>query len=194
MLKKDLFLWTTATEEAFKKLKIAMMQAPVLSLPDFFKPFIIECDASGVGISAILLQDRPIAYFSQALHRKNLLLSMYEKEIIALVIAVQKWRPYLIGRKFIVRTDHRSLKHLWTQKITKTAQQRWLYKLVGFDFEIEYKKGGDNVAADALSRRHEVEQFEASLLAFSQSIPHWVDAIKEALESGFAIKESIEKI
>ena len=100
MLKNDSFLWTTAAEEAFKKLKITMTQAPILSLSDFSKPFIIECDASGVGIGAILLQDRPIAYFSQALHGKNLL-STYEKEILALVIAVQKWRPYLLGRKFI---------------------------------------------------------------------------------------------
>ena len=100
MLKKNSFLWTTAADEAFKKLKIAMTQAPILSLPDFSKLFIIECDASGVGIGAILLQDRPIAYFSQALHGKNLL-STYEKEILALVIAVQKWRPYLLGRKFI---------------------------------------------------------------------------------------------
>lgn len=106
-----------------------------------------------VDISAILLQDQLIAYFSHSLHGKSLLLSTYEKKkIIALVLTVQKWWPYLLNRKFIVRTDHRSLKDLWTQKITTITQQRWLYKLVGFDFEIEYKKWGDNVVADALSK------------------------------------------
>ena len=64
---------------------------------------------------------------------------------------------------------------------------------MGFDFEIEYKRG-DNVVANALSRRHEAEKFDGSLLAFSQSIPHWVDAIKEALELDFAVKELIENI
>ncbi|KAH7528613.1 hypothetical protein FEM48_Zijuj05G0090500 [Ziziphus jujuba var. spinosa] len=64
-------------------------------------------------------------------------------------------RPYLLGRKFIVRTDHQSLKHLYSQKITTMAQQKWLYKLLGFDFQVEYKKGGENIIVDALSRRYE---------------------------------------
>lgn len=84
--------------------------------------------------------------------KKSLAVHVWEKKIIALVLTVQKWWPYLLSRKFIVRTDHRSLKDLWTQKITTITQQRWLYKLVGFDFEIEYKKWGDNVVADTLSK------------------------------------------
>lgn len=78
-------------------------------------------------------------------------MSTYEKEMVALVLAVQKWRPYLLGRQFIVRTDHQSLKHLWVQKITTVFQQRWLYKLMGFDFVVEYKIGRENIVADALS-------------------------------------------
>ena len=72
--------------------------------------------------------------------------------MLALVLAVQKWRPYLLGRKFVVRTYQRSLKHLWEQKITTTTQEKWLAKLMGYDFTIEYKKGKDNVIADKLSR------------------------------------------
>lgn len=124
MLKKDSFEWTPALDEAFEKLKLTMTQAPVLSLPDFSKSFVVECDASGIVVGAVLLQEWPIAYFGQVLHWKHLLLSTYEKEILALVLAVQKWRPYLLGRKFVVHTDHQSLRHLWTQKITTTAQQR----------------------------------------------------------------------
>ncbi|KAL5549218.1 hypothetical protein UlMin_004449 [Ulmus minor] len=105
MLKKNSFKWSEAAEEAFQKLKIGMTQAPVLSLPDFSKPFILEYDASRLGIGVVLLQDIPIAFFSQALQGNNLLLSTYEKEMLALILAVQKWKPYLLARKFIVRTD-----------------------------------------------------------------------------------------
>ena len=80
MLKKGAFQWTPTSESAFKELKMAMTRPPVLALPDFSKTFVIECDASGSGIGAVLMQsDRPLAYFSQALHGKNLQLSTYEK-------------------------------------------------------------------------------------------------------------------
>lgn len=102
-------MWNEGADQAFLTLKKAMTEAPVLALPDFSQPFIVECDASGFGIGAILMQaNRPITYFNQALHGKNLELSTYEKEMLALVAAVQKWRPYLMGHKFIVKTDHRS--------------------------------------------------------------------------------------
>jgi hypothetical protein len=96
---------------------------------------------------------RPIAHFSQALHGRNLALSTYEKEMFALVTAVRKWRPYLLGQRFVVQTNHSSLKFLWDQTIATEAQQSWLIKLMGYDFVIEYKKGHDNRAANALSRQ-----------------------------------------
>jgi hypothetical protein len=109
--KKDAFVWNEGTQLAFDKLKQCLTSAPVLSLPDFNKDFVIECDASGNGIGAILMQEkRPIAYFSKALGVRNLTKSAYEKELMAVVLAIQHWRPYLLGRKFIVSTDQKSLK------------------------------------------------------------------------------------
>ena len=92
MLKKNSFEWNNAAEDAFDKLKSAMTQAPVLALPNFSKQFIVECDASGSGVGAVFLQEWPIEFFGQALHGKNLFLSTYEKEILRLVLAIQKWR------------------------------------------------------------------------------------------------------
>jgi hypothetical protein len=122
LLKKDAFGWSPLAEHAFEELKKAMTRAPVLALPYFSKGFVIECDACGSGIGAVLIQERrPIAYFSQALQGRNLQLSTYEKEMLALVTAVQKWRLYLLGSHFIIRRDHQSLRYLWKQAITTTA-------------------------------------------------------------------------
>ncbi|GLT61287.1 hypothetical protein SLA2020_340060 [Shorea laevis] len=212
MLKKNNFAWTAAVEGAFENLKEAMVQAPVLALPDFSKEFVVECDASGVGIGAVLHQGRPIAFLSRALQGAQLLLSTYEKEILALVMAVQKWRPYLLGRHFVVRSDHHSLKYLWSQKISTTAQQRWLYKLMGFDFSIEYKKGKENIVADALSRRDEKQGLEeksslvhsrakeekkthgAVLVAVLGPVPNWLEVIKEEAGKDAALQELIQKV
>ena len=96
---------------------------------------------------------RPIAFHSQTLKGKALQLSTYEKELLALVIAVHKWWPYLLGRPFIIKTDQQSLKYILEQKIATPAQQKWLTKLLGYLFVVEYKKGCENKVADALSWR-----------------------------------------
>lgn len=130
-----------------------------MTLPDYTKPFIIETDASGTGVGAILMQQgRPIAYYSKALTPKQQSLSTYEKELWAIVLATHKWHSYLHGHRFIIKTDHQSLKYLLEQRLSMMLQQKWLAKLMGLDYEIMYKKGKENTVADALSRIHEARE------------------------------------
>ena len=176
LLKKDSFTWSELAEEAFNKLKNAMVTGPVLSLSDFNKPFVVECDALGTGIGVVLMQNsKPIVYFSQAIKGRNLSCSTYEKEMMVLIAAVQKWHPYLLGHKFIIRTDQKSLRYLFEQTVTTEAQQKWLVKLMGYDFSIEYKKGRDNSTADSLSRRENLVQ----VATISSPIPQWIEPIKK---------------
>jgi hypothetical protein len=97
LLKKNtIFLWTSVHDQSFAALKFALSHAPVLSLPDFSKPFCIETDASGLGVGVVLLQDKhPLAFLSKALGPKSQGLSTYEKEYLAILMAVQQWRAYL---------------------------------------------------------------------------------------------------
>jgi hypothetical protein len=139
---------------AFTALKTAVTSAPVLALPDFTRPFVVECDASTHGFGAMLLQDKhPIAFFSHPVAPRHRSLAAYERELIGLVHAIRHWRPYLWGRRFTVRTDHYSLKFLLDQRLATIPQHHWVGKLLGFDFEVEYKPGAQNTVADALSRQ-----------------------------------------
>jgi len=95
---------------------------------------------------------RPISYFSKSLKGRELSLSTYEKEFLALVTAIQKWRPYLLGQAFKVKTDQQSLKYLLEQRVGTPTQQKWLSKLIGYDFVVEFRAGKENLVADALSR------------------------------------------
>lgn len=102
-----------------------MSTTPVLALPDFTKPFTIETNACQKGIGAVLMQDRkPLAYLSKAIGVRNMGMSIYEKELLALVTAVSKWRHYLEGHHFIVKTEHQSVKYLLEQRITTLLQQK----------------------------------------------------------------------
>ena len=95
-----------AAEQAFQQLKAKMVSLPVLALPDFEKPFIIEADASRHGMGVFLMQEqRPIAYFCQVFSQLGKKKSVYEGELMAIVFAMQKWRHYLLGRNFFIRTD-----------------------------------------------------------------------------------------
>ena len=119
-----------------------MATTPILALPDYSKEFVVEIDASHCGIGAILMQDgRPIAYLSKVLAQQHRGKSIYEKEYMALLNAVDRWRHYLQFKHFVVQTDHHSLKYLLEQKVTSTLQQKGLTKLLGLDYEVQYKKG-----------------------------------------------------
>ncbi|GJR01060.1 putative mitochondrial protein [Tanacetum coccineum] len=134
LTKKDAFKWNPSAELAYHKLKEAM-------------------DASDKGIGAVLCQNgHPIAYWSKTLSAKHQALSTYEKEFLAVVAALDKWKGYLLDRHFKIKTDHFSLKYLLNEKLTTPFQFKWLPKLLGYDYEIVYKKGSENVVADALSR------------------------------------------
>jgi hypothetical protein len=95
-----------------------MTQTPVLALPMFGKPFVVYTDACDEGIGVVLMQqEKPLAFLSKALGVKNKHLSMYEKELLALIVVVDKWRPYLQISPFVVKIDHHSLSYLGEQQL-----------------------------------------------------------------------------
>lgn len=152
-----------------------MCTTPVLG-HDFSKNFAVESDACKTGFGAVLMQEgKPLAFFSKAISPRDMGLSTYEKELLAVVLVVQRWRGYLLGKRFTICTDQEALKHLLSQKITTLIQQKWLTKLLGFDYVIEYKRGRDNIVADPLSRLHENMSPEESseLQAIIVVLPKW---------------------
>ncbi|XP_062093477.1 uncharacterized protein LOC133799480 [Humulus lupulus] len=191
-LKKDVFGWTIEAQEAFFQLKKAMCSTPVLALPNFSAPFVVEADASGSGLGAVLMQNgRPIAFYSHVLSARDCLKSVYERELMAIVLAILKWRPYLLGRRFVVRTDQKSLKFLLEQRLVALEHQKWLTKLLGYDFEIQYRPGLENKAADALSRL----QGDVTLAAIS--VPHLIsipDLQAHVATDPFLAKVKLSKI
>ncbi|KAD5508936.1 hypothetical protein E3N88_16639 [Mikania micrantha] len=180
LTKKNGFHWNDDAWSAFNALKTALTTAPVLHLPDFDKEFVVECDASSDGVGAILSQaEHPIAYFSKGFTPTTRFKSAYDRELLALVLAVQKWNHYLFGRHFLIRTDHYTLKFLLEQRVTTTEQQRLLLKLMPYDFSILHRAGKENRGADALSRR----PMCATLLTLT--VPFCVDVgdIREGLQT-----------
>ncbi|XP_026743752.1 uncharacterized protein LOC113505319 [Trichoplusia ni] len=158
LLKKNVsFVWTNEQQLAFETLKDKLTSAPVLIYPDFTKSFNLTCDASNYAISAILSQgpvgkDHPVAYASRTLNKCEINYSTTEKELLAIVWGCKTFRPYLFGRKFMIITDHRPLKWLFNHTDPSSKLQRWRLQLQEFEYEIVYRKGKLNSAADALSR------------------------------------------
>jgi hypothetical protein len=164
-----------------------------LTTPDFTKTFTVECDASGNGIGAILMQEgRPLAFESRPLKGRDLHKPIYEKEIMAILHALKKWRPYLIGRHFKVKTDHDSLKYFLEQRLSLEEQQKWVTKILGYDFEIIYKKGKKNVVADALSRKD--EDVEAFLCAISIIQPDWIVEARDEWKNDEKVWSLIQRL
>jgi len=105
-------------------------------------------------------------------------LAAYERELIGLVMAIRHWRPYLWGRRFLVKTNHFRLKYLLNQRLATIPQHHWVGKLFGFDFTIEYKPGKANTMADALSRRDTEET--GAVLALSAPRFNFVNRLRQA--------------
>jgi hypothetical protein len=135
-------------------------------------PFVIECDASSSGIGAVLLQEgHPLAFVSKALGTKTKGLSTYKKEYLAIILAVTQWRQYLQHSEFLIYTDHRSLSHLTEKKLHTPWQQKMFSKLLELQYRVVYKKGMENGAVDALSRR---PINEVGLYSISSLVPDWL--------------------
>ncbi|KAL0371812.1 UNVERIFIED_CONTAM: Retrovirus-related Pol polyprotein from transposon [Sesamum calycinum] len=153
VLKGSHFHWTSEATMVFTALKSIIFFLPVLRLSNFFHPFDVTMDASQVAFGAVMSQQcYPIAFFSKKMSPHMQAASAYEREMFAIIEFVHKWRQYLLGRKFHIYTDQKSLRGLITQTVQTPAQQRWLTKLLGFDFKIHYMPGHENRVADALSR------------------------------------------
>ncbi|KAL5491894.1 hypothetical protein EMCRGX_G017263 [Ephydatia muelleri] len=139
----------------FNLLKEKLTQAPILVYPQFGSeatPFILETDASDVGIAAVLQQDgHVIAYASRALSKSEKNYSVIQKECLAIVYGTKQFRHYLLGRSFTVLTDHAPLQWLSAQKM-EGLLCRWALALQEYDFVVQYRKGSQNSNADALSR------------------------------------------
>jgi hypothetical protein len=154
LTKNGSFKWNDEAQVMMEKIKEVMSTCPVLALPDFGIPFTLECDASGEGIGAMLMQNRhPLAYESQKLRGPELLYNIYDKEMLAIMHALVKFKRYLVGARFVVKSDHNSLKYLLEKKDLNEIHKKWVRKIQAYDFDIEFVKGKNNAVADALSRR-----------------------------------------
>lgn len=154
--KETTFEWNNEAEAAFQTLKEMLCSAPVLQFPNLALPYNITTDASGIAIGGILSQgpigkDQPIAYTSRVLRGPKLKYEVYEKESLAMLHSVKKFRSYVYGRKITLVTDCEALN--WFKTATYNSRvQKWRFKLSEYDYDIVYKPGKRNTNADALSR------------------------------------------
>ena len=164
LIRKDIkWEWGNDQRDAFECIKSCLTQSPILKYPDFTREFIIHTDASGYGIGAVLAQmqrspltnqetEVVIAYSSKHLTDREVKWSTTEKEALAIIHAIDVFKPYLYGRKFTVFTDHKPLEWLMSKAEPSGRLARWALKIQEYDIEIGYRTGKSNQNADSLSR------------------------------------------
>ena len=156
------FEWTKECEDSFNTLKETLCSAPILAYPRPNESFILDTDASNVGIGGVLSQiqdgeEKVIAYASKKLDRHQQNYSVTRRELLAMVTFVNQFKHYLLGRRFLLRTDHGSLRWLFGFKDPQGQVARWIEVLNQYDFEIKHRDGVKHLNADALSRRDDIE-------------------------------------
>jgi len=166
------FEWNDDCDAAFADIKHALCNAPVLALPDLNRPFEVICDACGVGVGAMLLQDgRPIAFDGKCLSPAEQHYNIVEQELLAVIHALELWRCYLDGAEVTVVTDHSPNTFFSTKSVLSPRQTRWSERLSRFQFTWEYRPGRVNVA-DPLSRHPSFTTKNAEAAADKQSLSH----------------------
>jgi len=168
------FVWQEEQESAFNRLKEVLTSAPVLGVPRDEGMFTVDSDASSVGIGAVLSQQQEgrevvIAYASRALSEAEKYYDVTRKELLAVVFALKTFKQYVLGRKFVIRTDHSALQLLRKTPEPMGQQARWLTFIELFDFEIQHRSGARHGNADGLSRRPVEEDEEESRLRRTQA-------------------------
>ncbi|GBG74546.1 hypothetical protein CBR_g18957 [Chara braunii] len=188
--------WTDKCEAAFRHLKHALMHYEVLKLHDPDKPFIVTTDASQYGIGTVLAQHegpklRPVEYMSKKMPSQKLAKSTYEKELYAVYKALTHWRHYLLGRFFILRTDHQTLRWMRTQPVLSDALKRWIEVIDEYDFDPQYLKGEYNKVADAFSRRPD---FSGALITEFDLTDNVTQSLVEAYRQDHFMSEIIRRL
>ena len=159
------FHWGEKQENCFNRLKAVMKSAPVLCFPDFNKPFKLDTDASSTAIGAVLSQldgvtEKVVAYSSKQLNAAQRNYCATDRELLAIISALQTFRYYLLGKRFTLVTDHQPLTYLKSIKDPHGRRGRWLMQLEEFDFDIIYRSGKKHINADSLSRMKIDVEFE----------------------------------
>ena len=159
LTEKDVkFVWSSDCDQAFEKLKTCLVNTPVLGYPDLTKPFILDTDASGVGIGAVSSQkqddkERVVACYSRVLTKSERNYCVTSRELLAVVDSIKHFHTYLYGTKFVIHTDPGSLRWLVNFKNLEGQLCRWSEFLAVYDYEIVHRSGKSHGNADALSRR-----------------------------------------
>jgi hypothetical protein len=178
--KSEKFRWTEKCQEAFEVLKEKLTSPPIMTFPRFDKPFLLQTDASGHSLGAVLGQvnedgaETVVAYASRTLKAAERAYSVIERELLAIIWGVRFWRHYLYGQNIQLQTDHAPLRWLMSHKDQSSRLIRWALQLQEYDIQIEYKPGKSNENADALSRIPD----DTIVAAIFQAIPQ-TEAMKQ---------------